>query len=148
MGDFKFTDYQEFDSSAISRAWYNKDAEELVVNFKNGSLAGYRDFLPTDWTKFLNATSIGQHYAWYIKDSFGGMSVSLDTTFHRVQEPTGNSEAGGSVGKYRVSATLTTVVFQEVEADDVLAALEAFNEFVKNNVKGEYTLKVKEVKEV
>jgi hypothetical protein len=63
-------------SSAIEEVWYSSTARELYVKFKGSKqIAGYADVSPLAADKFIEASSLGSHYAKYIKPNYPGVNT-------------------------------------------------------------------------
>ncbi len=64
-------------SSAFDEVWYSSTSRELFVKFRgSGQIAGYADVSPFAADKFFNASSLGGHYAHYIKPNYPGVNTS------------------------------------------------------------------------
>lgn len=54
-------------SSNINAIGYNKDANELFVEFKNGKTFCYKDVSRSEAADLFNAESVGKHFNQFIK---------------------------------------------------------------------------------
>lgn len=64
-------------SSAISEIWYSSPSRELYVKFRDsGQLAGYADVSPVAADKLVDASSVGQFYAYHVKGVYKGLDTS------------------------------------------------------------------------
>jgi hypothetical protein len=68
-------EYQQVTSKAIKRIGYDPEARILHVEFKNGGLYEYPDVPPETHQKFLNATSLGQHFQKHIRPHHEGTKL-------------------------------------------------------------------------
>lgn len=73
-------------SSALQGVYWNKNSEELVVQFWGGSVIKYNGFKEDDYRAFASALSKGRFYSQYVKGTFRGERLDNETNFVHEQE--------------------------------------------------------------
>lgn len=155
MREVEYDYTTKVNSTAVDTIYYNNKTKELYVEFPGGRLAGYRNVSVNDVYRFVEAPSVGSHYAHYIRGKFSGINTA-DVVLKSVKAkaPAGvvadNSGWGsGSVstgsfhstpkGKFSVTFVVTQTV--EVPADTMEQAISSVRQ-------GNPSAEVLEVKKV
>lgn len=122
---FVFTDYAVFDSTALRRAWYNKDAKRLVVQFRErDNYAGYNDVSPEEWNLLKNAASVGAYYAYSIKPRKSGFSTPDEILFERhFDRPVQNVK---NETTFKITARVSAETVVDIAAGNIQEAIDAF----------------------
>ena len=55
-----FEKYDNFQSSPVNCLWYNKDEQQLIVEYKNGSQYRYNDVTQQQWESLKLSDSKGK----------------------------------------------------------------------------------------
>lgn len=55
-----FEKYDNFQSSSVNCLWYNKDKQQLIVEYKNGSQYRYNDVTQQQWESLKLSDSKGK----------------------------------------------------------------------------------------
>lgn len=122
---FVFTDYAVFNSTALRRAWYNKNTLRLIVQFTgSGNYAGYANVTPQEWAALNSAASAGSYYANFLKTSKSGFSTPSNLIFERHFEP--KAEAQAKPVTYKVTARVSAETSVDVPAGNIQEAIDAF----------------------
>lgn len=137
MQTFEYTNHEHFNnSSALRQAWYNSQTKELVVEFHTGTLAGYKDFAETSYDHFINSFSVGQYYAYNIRNNFSGFSIEKWTDFVYVSPPSENVIEKTANKEFKIVATVSSEVTTTVSAADLTSALAEFQKIIDAAMSG------------
>jgi hypothetical protein len=63
------------ESSSVTHADYNPDAETLIVEFKGGKKYGYGNIKPAQWVEFYQADSKGGYFNKHIRPLAAGKAL-------------------------------------------------------------------------
>lgn len=151
-GIFDYTDYLDIlDSDVLDAAWYNEKNRGLVLEFKNGTLAGYNDVNRFCWHDFMHAASKGSYYNRNIKHIFPGFSVPPGTMMSRIYDEDELPEqkdltASEATRSWKVSAHISAPVEFEVTGDTLEDALLSFATKVREKVGESVSIDFRSVK--
>ena len=84
--DFIYSNSIATNSSALQGVYWNKNSEELVVQFWGGSVIKYNGFNEDDYRAFASALSKGRFYSQYVKGTFRGEKLDSETNFVHEQD--------------------------------------------------------------
>ena len=70
MSTAKSSEWNEHDSSHLSRSKYNLMDHTMDVEFENGSVYRYHGVPPREYEAFRSASSQGKHHAANIKSNY------------------------------------------------------------------------------
>jgi hypothetical protein len=84
--DFIYSNSIATNSSALQGVYWNKNSEELVVQFWGGSVIKYVGFNEDDYRAFASALSKGRFYSQYVKGNFRGEKMDNETNFVHEQD--------------------------------------------------------------
>ncbi|EAW33685.1 KTSC domain-containing protein [Lyngbya sp. PCC 8106] len=83
----------EFNSSVLSFGLYERDTQELTLEFQSGKDYTYRNISPEVWEEFKEAESAGQFYNREIKGQYSVEKIGenrLNSRLKLIDTPTGN----------------------------------------------------------
>jgi len=124
---FVFTDYSVFDSTALRRAWYNKDTNRLVVQFRErDNYAGYNDVSPDEWQALKTAQSVGAFYAYSIKPRKSGFSTPDEILFERHFDRPVQNVKNKETTTFKVTARVSAETSVDIAAGNIQEAIDAF----------------------
>ena len=148
-GIFDYTEYLDIlDSDVLVTAWYNSNNRGLVLEFKNGTLAGYRDVNPFSWVDFKNSSSKGTYYNRNIKHIFPGFSVHPDTVFSPLTTDAAHQSElaeDAPTRSWKVTANVSALVTLNVTGDTLEDALTSFQKRVTEKMNGEVQIDFRSV---
>jgi hypothetical protein len=143
---FYYDLHQKVDSSSIDEIFYNSERYEMVVKFVNGNYAGYKGVGKSVYDKFVNASSVGQHYNWFVKTYFSGFrvdGVAPKAPAEQVSEPAVAPKENGA--KFMVVAEITGGATLDVYATDLTDALRVAEEQINKAFSGDVKVTFKGV---
>jgi hypothetical protein len=132
---FQYTHTENPESSAIDTVWYNAKTMQLVVEFaSSGTLAGYAGVSDAEYGNLVNSESVGSYFAHYIKGRYPGFSVDQRGYFEYLDlTPV---ESVSELGKFTLTASVSSDVSMTVEGTDLEAALASFRARIEEAMKG------------
>lgn len=65
-------------SSALREVYYDGINKHLYVEFPNGTIAGYTGVPVETYDHLVNASSVGQYFAYNVKGSYNGISGDVE----------------------------------------------------------------------
>lgn len=105
-------------SSNLDAVYYDAKTNQLFVEFRNGSIAGYSNVPQNLYNSLYASSSRGSFYNKHIKGHFPGIDTKYITTF---EERTSVAPATPSSRRYIVKGTVEVSI--EVDASSVEDAL-------------------------
>ncbi|ASR77895.1 hypothetical protein FDI38_gp071 [Streptomyces phage Peebs] len=123
--DFIYTNAIGTNSSALQGVYWNKNSEELVVQFWGGSVIKYTGFNEDDYRAFASALSKGRFYSQYVKGNFRGEKMDNETNFvHEQDVVTPFSEVKELEAEVGPSIQVTVNIYVNGDPDSIAKAVE------------------------
>lgn len=146
-----YNNHEAVDSTAISDIYFDSFAEEMYVQFHNGTIAGYGDVDYNTYEEFIEANSIGRHYAGYIKGVYPGINGDVDLRERLMfsvgrpgidYDPIEPEETSPTPKSFKVMVEITGELTFTVEADGFSHAESRVRDLInKSLVSGAYDVR-------
>lgn len=131
MRTVEYTDSVPVTSSALQHVWYNRNTEELYVQFHRGNIAGYSRVPVEKFNALTDSYSVGSYYTANIKDKYSGLSG--DVQLVKAAEPLSANSTPGTLAKgsqvfvvVEVNGTLKFDGMPGVPADRVIVEVQNY----------------------